>query len=693
MLLETDLVSKRKLAAAMTDQTASFSSQFGGDLAQIVAFDNYSRLLQQAGYRLAARVVTENLARLAKSQPDVPSWSSWAGMPPEARMQQAQVLGAVHARMARYAFEDNRWVDANAELDEAMSLMTSRLRREWQFGNERAVLLYRKMQPALRLSAQLRFLLAVNDKAAKAIPNLRERALEDLQFAMLGETALTMQSAARKRIYGSGEIAVAVERRDDAADRLEQLDALERAMPSKLPWVIDERRQDARAALEQAIATIEGRLSAPEELVSLRSLDRLAIEAALEPDEAVVVLHSGSGNLYGFALRPGRDPVLYVSKVGSAALSDMVAKLRREGASFGAVDTGNARQLFDHLLAPADAILNDAGHVIVVGDGPVPAIPFAMLVTGDAVAAGGDASPVGSHAVRGATPLQMRGQEQGNSLEAVPWLIRRYPVSVAPSIASIVAQRATPGPTAARKPFFGVGDPFLRGSAALASVALDTVYTRSGQVDGAALANLAPLPETARELRDLAAALGASGDDLLLGRAATRSNVLNAPLSQFQVLAFATHGVLAGEINGVSEPGLVLSPEQESDGSAAAGYLPLSDILAMKLDADMIILSACNTGGADGRPRAEAMSGLARGFISAGARQLMVTLWAIPSDPTTRLTTGTVAALETHGANRWPKAMRDSILAMIDQPATATDRHPASWAAFTILGVGGGANH
>ena len=125
--------------------------------------------------------------------------------------------------------------------------------------------------------------------------------------------------------------------------------------------------------------------------------------------------------------------------------------------------------------------------------------------------------------------------------------------------------------------------------------------------------------------------------------------MLAQDLSRFRVLAFATHGILAGEVSGIVEPGLVLSPEAESADQSKSGYLALSDIMGMNLDADMVILSACNTGGADGRPRAETMSGLARGFISSGARQLMVTLWSIPSDPTTRLTTGTVDALQRDG--------------------------------------------
>lgn len=504
MLLDPDIPSKRKQAALILDVLASHHAEFGSDARLVVHFDNISRLLQQAGYPLSARVVTENVARLAKPTTQVPRWSSWGGVEESARLRLAQVLGAVHARMARHAFEDRRWREASDELDEAMRLMTTRLKREWQFGNERAVLLYRNMQPALRLSAQLRFLLAINEEATRTIEGLSDRAFADLQFAMLGETALTMQSAARKRIYGSPEIASAIRRRDDAQDRLEQLDALEKALPSKLPWVIEARRRAAHDELRQANTMIEGNLRAPEELVALASTDRSSVEAVLEEDEAIIVLHTGTSNLYGYAIRRNHDPVLYVSKVGSEELSERIARLRREGSSFGVVDLDNANRLYELLLAPAERLLEGVEHLIVIGDGPIPAVPFSMLATGTVNDFAPMAAPSVGDQVRGARPLNRDEAVAASDLARVPWLIRRFPVSLAPSVTAIIAQRNTPASTAARKPFLGVGDPELGGSEALASIELNDAYTRGGSVDIALLGRLAPLPETAMELRSLA---------------------------------------------------------------------------------------------------------------------------------------------------------------------------------------------
>lgn len=694
-LLEPKLGSKRSNAAPMLDIMASHASEFGDDNSLIGRLDLYARLLQQTGYSASARVITENTARLSASVPDFPEWSSWSPLTDEARLQLAPVLGAVHARMGRYAFEDRRWQDADASLAQAMSLMKMRLAAEWRFGSERAVLLYRQMQPALRLSAQLRFLMASDRETAEVMPGLRDAALSDLQYAMLGETGFTMQAAARKRIYADAELSKAVTARDDAQDRLAQLEALEKALPSKLPWIIEERRREAKATIAAASETVARRLAMPEELVALRSFNRSAVESVLDADEALLVLHAGSNTLYGFAMRPGRDPVLFTSPVGISALTDSVAKMRLEGSKFGSIDLENARAVYDQLLAPAGDIFDGIGNLIVVGDGPVPAIPFSMLVTGDAASDPEEIAVAKANepenAVRGAKSLSSLREVDAGDLQNQQWLIRRYPVSIAPSIASVVTQRSEIAPATTRKPFLGIGDPVLQGSQQIASIDMDRIYTRSGEVDAAVLASLVPLPETATELRALAASFGAGESDLLLGANATQTKLMNADLSQFKVLAFATHGILAGEVSGIAEPGLVLSPENAQGQPSSAGYLPLSDIMALKLNADMVILSACNTGGSDGRPRAEAMSGLARGFIAAGARQLMVTLWSIPSDPTTRLTTGTVAALETGRRAAWPRAMRLSILKMLDAPVTSMDAHPVSWGAFTILGAGGNA--
>jgi CHAT domain-containing protein len=148
---------------------------------------------------------------------------------------------------------------------------------------------------------------------------------------------------------------------------------------------------------------------------------------------------------------------------------------------------------------------------------------------------------------------------------------------------------------------------------------------------------------------------------------------------------FATHGVLAGELDGTHEPGLILTPP-ESASADDDGYLSASEIAGLKLDADWVILSACNTA-AGTASNAEALSGLARAFIYAQARALLVSHWAVDSYAAVKLVTGAVGAMARDPKIGRAEALRRAMIARIDtgQPHEA---HPASWAPFILVGEG-----
>src|SRR5262249_55400101 len=145
------------------------------------------------------------------------------------------------------------------------------------------------------------------------------------------------------------------------------------------------------------------------------------------------------------------------------------------------------------------------------------------------------------------------------------------------------------------------------------------------------------------------------------------------------------HGALAGQIGRDSEPGLILTPP-ETTTERDDGYLSASEIAQLKLDADWVILSACNTaaGNAEG---AEALSGLARAFFYAGARALLVSHWAVASDATVKLITGAVGRMTTDKRTGRAEALRRSMLAMIDKDEPL-EVHPAYWAPFVVVGEG-----
>ena len=157
---------------------------------------------------------------------------------------------------------------------------------------------------------------------------------------------------------------------------------------------------------------------------------------------------------------------------------------------------------------------------------------------------------------------------------------------------------------------------------------------------------------------------------------------LKEVLLKKQVVVFATHGLLAGDLPNLSQPALAMAA---TANPADSPLLTLEDVLSLKLNADWVVLSACNTAGADGRAE-EAMSGLARGFFFAGSRSLLVTHWSVESESAMQLTTNAFASYKKDTAMRRSEALRQSMLAVMKSPAFG---HPAFWAPYALVGEGG----
>ena len=226
---------------------------------------------------------------------------------------------------------------------------------------------------------------------------------------------------------------------------------------------------------------------------------------------------------------------------------------------------------------------------------------------------------------------------------------------------------------AAPRPFFGVGDP--------ASPAASQPprrwprwrgLRRPAPADPALLRALPPLPDTAAEVSAVGAHARRTARLDPAGAGATEGAVRGAPLDQYRVLYFATHGLLPGELHCQAEPGLVLSPPAAASASTDAdGLLSASEIAALKLNADLVVLSACNTAAGGGtRFGGGALEGLADAFFDAGARAVLASHWAVPSAATQKLMTGVFAAMR--GSRDLAEALRQAQLALI------AHRHRAS---------------
>jgi CHAT domain-containing protein len=291
-------------------------------------------------------------------------------------------------------------------------------------------------------------------------------------------------------------------------------------------------------------------------------------------------------------------------------------------------------------------------------------------------------------------------------LRQADWLLRDMSIVVVPTVASFDALRSR-GDRVSGNRFLGVGDPLIgaqRGGArpfecadatgeTVLAAAMDAngtgVYQRGGAIDTNALANLPALPDTRCELQHAARLFGGDSQLLLQGEATeTRIKELSqsGELASFGNLSFATHGLIAGEV-GALDAGLVLTPPSAPDAEDD-GLLTVGEIAQLRLNANFVLLSACNTA-AGGGGDDEGLSGLASAFFYAGARSLLVSHWPVYSDAATRLTSDMLSTLDENPELGLADALRVTMLGILDDPSL-DDRayHPAYWAPFMIVGEG-----
>jgi len=327
-----------------------------------------------------------------------------------------------------------------------------------------------------------------------------------------------------------------------------------------------------------------------------------------------------------------------------------------------------------------------------VPSGPLTQIPLHVLVTEQP-----DPAAAGNEAFRRAA-----------------WFAKSNAITVLPSVSSLKALRENAKNSQAKKPLVGFGNPLLDGrdandgqrvelararqhcaQASLPRIARMTGHSmnmpqlRGGLVNVDDIRAQVPLPETADELCAVARDLGVPESDIWLGARASEREVKrlsdSGELAGYRIVHFATHGALAGELKAGAEPGLILTPPDAATPEDD-GYLSASEIAGLKLDADWVILSACNT--AAGRTEsAEALSGMTRAFFYAGARALLVSHWAVDSGATVKLITKTLSTMAADKTIGRSEALRRSMVELIDQDSLQ-EAHPAYWAPFVVVGEG-----
>ena len=421
-------------------------------------------------------------------------------------------------------------------------------------------------------------------------------------------------------------------------------------------------QENAVAGLEQELNRIGQKLVTAGS-VDMRPIDEpwgtvTGVQHALKEGQAMVMYRPGRESYYAWVVTPNDARFVHLN-VAPKAISADVASLRRsltpsQSGQLGAFAFDTSYALFRHLLAPLDSMLAGTSHIFIVPDNTLLALPFAALV--------------------------MRPEKTGSER----WAMSRYSFSTLPSPASLLYLRDL-GVSRANEPFVGFGAPVLPLRVASASGRASRGGNVEQRIAQGSSGAFAPLPEAENELREMSRNYGAPDESVFVGAKATKSALNELPLDQFRIVAFATHGLLGGELKGVSEPGLMLTPSRSS-GKSDNGILTATDIISLRFDADWVILSACNTAGGDERI-GSGLAGLTRSFMFAGARAVLVSNWAVDSHSAVRLTTGISKQLSTHQAKDKAAALQQAMLSFVEESKDQRFVHPFFWAPFSIIGA------
>jgi len=515
-----------------------------------------------------------------------------------------------------------------------------------------------------------------------------DQALAVIQRSNQSSAASAVNKLAVRLAAGNDHLAELVRKDQDLASEAEALDKAIVAAVSRAGAHAPGGKRERLAAIAVERASLQQALARefPDYAALSNPLPPTVkdAQALLASDEAMVLFALAEKESYVIAI--AREGFAWKQiPLGADALSQKVAAFRNgldvgrasdASGKSGLFDLALANELYGTLLGPVEHLVKDKRSLLMVPSGALTALPFHLLVTDKPAAA---------------IPDTFDGYRNA------AWLIRRHAVSVLPSVASLKALRGFGQRDQAVKPMTGFGDPLFNpagndadkraartASRSLTNVAYSDFWRGVGVDRGRLAAALPQLPDTAEELNAVAKDLGAAASDIHLGSDASEATVKREKLSDYRVVYFATHGLVAGDVRGLAEPSLALSiPAQPTD--IDDGLLTASEVAQLKLNADWVVLSACNTIAGD-RPGAEALSGLARAFFYAGARALLVTHWAVDSAAATRLSISTFDRLKLEPKLGRAEALRQAMLAYLGDTSSPRNAYPAIWGSFALIG-------
>jgi CHAT domain-containing protein len=455
------------------------------------------------------------------------------------------------------------------------------------------------------------------------------------------------------------------------------------------------------AARSTLLAEIKQKYPDYENLINPKPADYQTVAQYIRPHETLISLYPLAERSYLWAINDKGAANFVALPVGAKQIAANVDELRRsldlscdKLGEIPEFDFKLSHWFYQIFLEPVKGSWTGQKDLLIVADGPLGSLPFSVLTT----------QP---HTLLKTTDLLFSEYRQA------PWLVRQVALTRLPSVSALIGLRSLPPGDPGRRAFAGFGDPIFNPtqvqqpselSAAMAKRGAQfqirgVRVTQQGAIDQANLASnrlsmLNRLPDTAEELLSVSQSLKADhGQDVFLGPKATEQMARSIDLSNRRVVYFATHALVPGDIDGLHEPALALSSPEVAGGDED-GLLTAGEIMTLRLNADWVILSACNTAAAAGEG-AEAISGLGRAFFYAGTRALLVSLWPVETSSARLLTTRLFEVQNANPELSRSEALSDSMLKLIDGPGMmdktsgktiASYAHPFFWAPFIIVG-------
>lgn len=522
----------------------------------------------------------------------------------------------------------------------------------------------------------LSFPIILGTQRAKLLTS--ERSFADsynvLQFTSSSAAAEALQNLAQRYAASSSELAQLVRRDQDLIAETERLD---RALIAAVSKESKQRNQLNEDRMRARLSDIRAERSQISTVLTQRFPDYVALsrpqpltlketQALLDDDEAVVAIDIGQKSYIWVVTKTSADWTDI--PVSSKMLNDQIATLR-QSLTFKVdkpFDAALAYQIYQQTLGPIANRFADKKRILVITNGALTSIPLQVLVTSD---------------------------PKDKSLRDVDWLVKSVAITIIPSIYSLKTMRTQKPQSTAPKLMIAYADPVFskraRKEAQNVTLRSMTNFYSGTQIDIPALAEtLGQLPSTKDEVTKVAKMLNAPVIDIHTGLEATETAVKQAPLDQYRIVYFATHALVTGDLKAFgkakAEPALVMSipdkPTEQDDG-----LLQASEVSELKLNADWVVLSACNTAASDGTG-AEALSGLARAFFYAGARSLVVSHWDVLDDQTAQLMSDLFSISSQNKSLSHGEALRQAQLNTLTKAMDDDDAHPRVWAPFVVVG-------